>query len=563
MLVLEESSAAAAVDESIAAAGEVDVTKVVGADFVELELELELELDVSTARVLMNTESCAVLLVAVVLVLVPAPGNVTEISEGKMLNERISLDAGAVERASAAGLVVMGTIAAREDGASEPVIVVMEGFVGGVDEIDPDVEREESEVVVSVFGGTTIVCAAPGELEDELELELGAAEAVGSEVVDDVVSLVVAEEEPIDVRPFGMAPVVVNTSVFVSAEVELLLSLVVVDAVYVLRIEVNPGGTVSVFVIVNPENSGAEVEEVLSVELVDVDVEASIGIELSPLIILPVFVCAVSVGCRLKVVKPPVGPLKVAEAVTKIMTILLGLGGVEVDDALAVATAGVSNEAVLGLEAAEVSWLAGTMTASEVDAVVAAVLLFAALGVGSAATENSASEVEVCADTLLESVMLELSSPASEIDSFELALSVVVVTGASVFSGGNGCVTRSVVSTVAMIVVSMLTVTGVGCAASKLCEVTAVTVESRLGNAGIGIVEVDCGSGTSDIPDSSCLLRNSSSDPPVSPLTIHLRCSSLARRKTLLLLPLKIGPAELKAINKSKLEVEMRILVDS
>lgn len=120
----------------------------------------------SEPSVLIKTESSAVLVVCA-LTLTLVLGKVTEISDGKILNERTALDvageaAGAVDRASATADVdrVMGTIGPREEGAAEPVIVVIEGsddcdwdWVGNVE------DREAASVLV--FGGTTIVCAAP------------------------------------------------------------------------------------------------------------------------------------------------------------------------------------------------------------------------------------------------------------------------------------------------------------------------------------------------------------------------------------------------------------------
>lgn len=121
----------------------VDVMNVVRVKDVELESRLELEPAVETSSVLTKTESCAEVLdtasVFVFGVPVLAPGNVTEMSDGKILNVRIPvLDvesvAAAVERASAIAEVVnvIGTIGGRDEGASEPVIVVIEGLTDAV-----------------------------------------------------------------------------------------------------------------------------------------------------------------------------------------------------------------------------------------------------------------------------------------------------------------------------------------------------------------------------------------------------------------------------------------------
>lgn len=107
-----------------------------------------------------------------------------------------------------------------------------------------------------------------------------------------------------------------------------------------LTTDVNPGCTVAVFVMVNLIVV-VDVGVLLSLSLeaeatteVDGDGDAELstdtGIELSPLTILPLSVVStpvfVVVGCgfKLNVVYPPVGPEKVAEAVTKIITMLLG-----------------------------------------------------------------------------------------------------------------------------------------------------------------------------------------------------------------------------------------------
>lgn len=149
-------------DDSAAAVAvldvETDLTNVVG---TEETADVE-----SEPSVLIKTESSAVLVdCASTLVLVL--GKVTEISDGKILNERIAVEVaeeatGAVDRASATADVdrVMGTIGPRDEGAAEPVIVVIEGF----NDCDWDwigvVEDKETESVL-VFGGTTIVWAAP------------------------------------------------------------------------------------------------------------------------------------------------------------------------------------------------------------------------------------------------------------------------------------------------------------------------------------------------------------------------------------------------------------------
>lgn len=156
------------------AADVVDVMNVVGLGRDVWRLSCGVDAGVEAPRVLMKIESSVVL---GLLVLVLVAGKVTEMSDGKMLNVRmlvfeveVELDsddgAGAVESASAD--TVIGTIAASVDGATEPVIVVMEGFM-------EDVGAEEdgfwARVVVSVVGGTTIVSAAPVERDVLLELD--------------------------------------------------------------------------------------------------------------------------------------------------------------------------------------------------------------------------------------------------------------------------------------------------------------------------------------------------------------------------------------------------------
>lgn len=242
---------------------------------------------------------------------------------------------------------------------------------------------------------------------------------------------------------------------------------------------------------------------------------------------------------------PPVGPVKVAEAVTKIMTMLLGEDAVDVEVVLSDAAAGVCDGAEL-LFGEAVGWsVIGTTTTggldtAALDAAALGVLVSAVICVDPAATGKSGAEVEVCAAASLLPLLAvpELSDPASSENPLELALSVVV-TGLCESIGGKGCVTLKVVSTVAIIVVSTFTVVGVGCAVVSAVElVVVVTVVSGFGNAGIGNIVVDCASVRSDTPDASCLLRRLSSDPPNIPFTTHLRCSSFARRTALLLLSL-------------------------
>lgn len=237
---------------------------------------------------------------------------------------------------------------------------------------------------------------------------------------------------------------------------------------------------------------------------------------------------------------PPVGPVKVAEAVTKIMTILLGEDAVDVEVVLLDAAAGVCDGAEL-LFVEAVGWsVIGTTTTGRLDTAALGVLVSAVICVDPAATGKSGAEVEVCAAASLLPLLAvpELSDPASSENPLELALSVVV-TELCESIGGKGCVTLKVVSTVAIIVVSTFTVVGVGCAVISAAElVVVVTVVSGFGNAGIGNIVVDCASVRSDTPDASCLLRRLSSDPSNIPFTTHLRCSSFARRTALLLLSL-------------------------
>lgn len=364
-----------------------------------------------------------------------------------------------------------------------------------------------------------------------------------------------------------MLPVVVNTFVSVVVwtavesigvvEVVLLLMSLEVDEDRPIGMEVNPGWMLFVFVIIKLE-AVAEDAAALGKELVVIVDEAFTGIELRPLTMLPDVVATVSVlGCRLSVVKPPVGPVKVAEAVTKMMTMLLGLDGVEVE-----AVAAVSEDAALLPLDVDDCPLRGTTMLAGSEAAALGVLLSVEVDVDPDATEKNEVEAEVCGSALLLAV-LELCNPTKDKDALKVVLAAALPVALWVSSGGKACVTFKVVATVVMMVVCAFTVTAVGSADSEFCELALVAVVSELGKAGIGNIVVDCASVRSDTPDASCLLRNFSSDPPGSPLTTHLRCSSFACRNTLFLLPLWIGPADVKAISKNKHEVERRILVDS
>lgn len=200
-------------------------------------------------------------------------------------------------------------------------------------------------------------------------------------------------------------------------------------------------------------------------------------------------------------VKPPVGPVKVAGAVTKTITILLGLDTVLID-----ASRSPDGEVV--------EFKDGLGVASPVLLVAIAIEVLGRLA------------LVVCNGKTPLLSKVELCKVATETEVSEVALSTDATSVVSKFKGGKGCVTLNVVSTVAMIVVSTLTVTVDG---SVVCV-------SELGKAGMGRMVVDCGAGTSGTPDSSCLLRMPSPKAFVSPLTTHLRCSSFVCRKTLLLL---------------------------
>lgn len=197
------------------AAAVVDVMNVVSLG-CEIDNVLDVDVDivaataVSTASVLINIDSSAdfvffplPLPLALAPTLLLAPGNVTEISDGKILNvntpgalEDTDTDTGAEDNASAAAAeldTVIGTIGARVEGASEPVIVVIDGFIdseGG--------NGETAGVLVSVRGGTIIVSAAPeGEEIDEereIELELKLGDGADGATIVVVVSLIEDED---------------------------------------------------------------------------------------------------------------------------------------------------------------------------------------------------------------------------------------------------------------------------------------------------------------------------------------------------------------------------------
>lgn len=247
--------------------------------------------------------------------------------------------------------------------------------------------------------------------------------------------------------------------------------------------------------VVVPPSVGVELGDVLS------------AIELSPLTMLSEAVCTVPVpfdwfccAVSLSVVYPPVGPLKVGEAVTKIMVMLLG------DDAL---DSVVSTDAEVSIEAVEED---GSELSSELLEAVA----FARL--------VSKSDVEL------------------------LAMS----------KGVDAAVTRTVVATVTMFVVCEYTVTTSGCAVCN--SETAADDALAAAKAGIGITCVEIGSdvddGAATAPVPSCLFCMLM----LWSLTTHLLCSSLARRGMFPLLLLSMGPAELRAARRSKPASEICIL---
>lgn len=130
----------------------VDVMNVVGSDLEGVSSEAEF----SRARVLIKIDEDVD---TIKLEESPTPRSVTDMSEGKTLNDKPSEDTsdGADEgddRASAGAVVV--TKAAIVDGAADPVIVVTEGSVveGGLG----------ANVAVSALGGTTTVSGGPLEV---------------------------------------------------------------------------------------------------------------------------------------------------------------------------------------------------------------------------------------------------------------------------------------------------------------------------------------------------------------------------------------------------------------
>lgn len=135
---------------------------------------------------------------------------------------------------------------------------------------------------MSVFGGTIIVSAAPAwEVDVEVLVDCATADA--------------DEDAAIDVRPFGMRPVVVKMSVLVvvwiAVEAVLLLRspVVEVDVEESIGIELNPGWMVSVFGMTKLDAA----TDVAAAP--DVDVKVPTGIELSPFTTFPVVVSIVSV----------------------------------------------------------------------------------------------------------------------------------------------------------------------------------------------------------------------------------------------------------------------------
>jgi len=322
-------------------------------------------------------------------------------------------------------------LAGSVDGAAEPVTVRTPVSVadGG--------EGAESVSVLGC-GGMTIVCDAcdAGTAGADAATE-AAAEALA-------ISEVEAEggngEAWIEDKPLEISALV-DVSCVVAASVTVVVLVVETSVAVLMGIEVRPGSTVSLFATVNKDSLNALIAAALSVD-VERD-EVLSAIELSPFTTLPATVCAAAVpsawfccAVSLSVVYPPMGPLKVGEAVTKIMVMLLG------DDAL------------------------GSVAAEEAE------LLAEAVG------EEDTSELGW---ELLEAAALEKA--ASELDAELLAVS----------EGGNAAVTCIVVSTVTMSVVCEYTVATSGCAVCD-CE-TAAGDALAAPKAGTGTICVELGSG--------------------------------------------------------------------
>lgn len=374
------------------------------------------------------------------------------------------------------------------DGAAEPVTVrTPVSLADGV---------EDAESVLG-WGGMTIVsdacdeCTAGADAEAAAEaLEVSEAEAEGGN-----------GEAWIEDKPLEMSALV-DVSCVVAASVTVIVLVVETSVSVLMGIEVRPGSTVLVFVTVNKDSLNALVVAALSADVEADDVLSAI--ELSPLTTLSATVCAAAVplawfccAVSLSVVYPPMGPLKVGEAVTKIMVMLLGDGALD---------SAASAEAELLAEAVE--------------------------------EDDSEFDCE-----LLEAAAIE--KPASELDAELLAVS----------EGGNAAVTCIVVSTVTMFVVCVYTVAISGCA---VCDSeTAAGDVLAAPKAGTGTICVEAGSGVgaATAPVPSCRFRMLW----LWSLTIHLLCSSLARRRTFLLLLLSMGPAEDRAARRNKLASEICI----
>jgi len=372
------------------------------------------------------------------------------------------------------------------DGAAEPVTVSTPVSLAG--------DSEEIESVLGC-GGMTIVSDAcdEGTADAEAEAKAGAEELDVSEAEVEGGN----GEARIEDRPLEMSAPVMVLWVMV-ASVTVVARAMDNPASVLIGIEVKPGSTVSVSVTLNED----ALDVLVVVELGDV----LSAIELSPLTMLSEAVCTAPVpfdwfccAVSLSVVYPLVGPLKVGEAVTKTMVMLLG------DDAL---DSVVSTDAEVLIEAVEED---GSELGSE----------------------------------LLEAAALARLASTSDVELLAVA------------EGVDAAVSCTVVSTVTMFVVCEYTVTTSGCAVCN--SETAADDALTAAKAGIGTTCVETGSdvddGAATAPVPSCLFRMLM----LWSLTTHLLCSSLARRRMFLLLLLSTGPAEVRAARRSKPACEICI----
>lgn len=279
-----------------------------------------------------------------------------------MADTDASLGAGLEDSAAADAL------AGIVDGAAEPVTVRTPvwgaGWVGGFES-------------VLGWGGMIIVSDA---------CDGGAA---GADVAVEVVAAAEAEAEAeggngeawIEDKPFEISALV-DVSCAVMASVTLAVVVVDTSVAALTGMEVRPGSKVSLSVTENDDSLSALVAAALSTDAELDDVLS--GIELSPLTILSAPVCAAGAvplswfrcAVSLSVVYPPTGPLKVCEAVTKTMVILLG------DDTLGLDSGSVAVSAAAELLAGAVG-----VDTSELDG--EAVEAAAAIGKGASVLEDA------------------------------------------------------------------------------------------------------------------------------------------------------------------------------